>query len=112
MEKIIKLSDCKTLDELNSFVPCNPERVYYSDKGDVIGMGEIMFHVCNGKFVASKKACGYTYNEVFADEKDYKEYAKAQEIEKLEQEVIALRKELLEKDMKLMKLTGEENGKN
>lgn len=112
MEKIIKLSDCKTLEELNHFVPCNPGRVYYSDKGDVIRMDEILFHVYDGKFVASKKACGYTYNEVFADEKDYKEYTKAQEIKKLEWEVIALRNELTEKEMKLKELKGEENGKN
>jgi len=107
MEKIIKLSDCKTLEELSHFVPCNPERVYYSDNGDVIGMDEIMFHVHDGKFVASKKTCGYRYNEVFADEKDYKEYMKVQEIKKLEQKLIVLRNELIEKEMKLKELKGE-----
>lgn len=109
----MRLSECKTLEDLKHFVPCNPERLYFNNKGEAIPMDRINFHVSTGmdKFIASKKAEGYCFDELFTDEESYKEYAKENEIRDLKIKIYRLYEDLAENEKRLNELQGtkEEN---
>ncbi len=104
-----RLSECETLEDLEHFIPTNPDRLYYDGKGTFYDMDTVSFligHVSNLKatfkpviFCSGYFKQGGTYNvldniEFFCDEDEAKEYKEAKDREAREKRIHELESEL------------------
>ena len=103
----MRLSDCKTLDDLAKFVPANPEGYYFDERAQRIHKNLVDFIVSKDResFLALERGFLYGYGEplisdLFNDEEEANAYAKEKNREKNKKRIEVLKQELamLEKE--------------
>ncbi len=97
----MRLSQCRTLEDLEKFVPTNQERLYYSENGDSYGTNAVKFLVSDDKksFLALPRSFCYGYGEplqgeFFNDEQEAVIFIKEKKAMKRKEKIESLKTEL------------------
>lgn len=97
----MKLSDCKTLEDLAKFVPTNPEGWYFDENGQSYHVNTVDFVVSKDKdsFLALPRGFMYGYGEplnveFFNDNKEAYTYMVKKNFEKNKKRIKELKDEL------------------